>query len=67
MAMMWPKLLVCDSSAGKGKVANQQFALPGDDKTNRNHEPYDREQENRADDLIAGEAHRRSRSVVHLR
>src|SRR5262249_23077197 len=34
-------------------VANSQFALPRDHKPNRDHEPDDGQQHNRADDLIA--------------
>lgn len=41
-----------------------------DDKTNRDHEPDKREQENCADDLIAGETHGGQEAailIVHLR
>ena len=65
--MMWRKFLACDFSVGNGKAANQQFALPCDDKSNCDHEPDDREQEDRANDLITGEAHRdRARQLYSL-
>ena len=34
-----------------------KFALPADDKPNHDHEPDNRQHHDRADDLVAGEAH----------
>jgi hypothetical protein len=42
---------------GGGQVHSLNESNPCDDKSNCDHEPDDREQENGSDDLIAGKAH----------